>query len=197
MARATQSAEITLLRSVASGDAAAIDSLLELHGDAVVRFIHHRLAASLEDAEEIAQDTFLSAVSLAPTYDGSCSVLTWLCAIAKLRIIDFMRRRGRAKRVPFHQMVTLDDATLETLSGFDPTVSPVDTALDRMDSVGLVKAMLSGLGDDEREALLLRFVEGFTAQEVARHLGRSEKAAEHLIDRARKKAATVATEWLR
>src|SRR5438309_335614 len=104
----TEDAEQSLVQSVAFGNEASAAQLFRLYGDSVLRFVYRRVGEQMEDAEEITLDTFGSAVKLAATYDLRSSVLTWLCGIAKLRIIDFYRRAGRDKRAPAHMQISLD-----------------------------------------------------------------------------------------
>lgn len=74
--------------------------LYQTYADAVFRFVYRRVNERQKDAEEITLDGFLSAVSLAATHDGSCTVLTWLCGIANLRIADFCCWEQQAKHIP-------------------------------------------------------------------------------------------------
>ena len=71
--------ESSLIERVAGGQASAVEDFLRLYGSAVFRFVYRRVGERHEDAEDLTQDTFLAAVSLADTFDGSCSVMTWLC----------------------------------------------------------------------------------------------------------------------
>src|SRR5689334_15267353 len=101
--------EQSLVLSVASGNEAAAEELFRTYGDPVLRFVYRRVGEQMEDAEEVTLDTFGSAVKLAGTFDPRFLVFTWLCGIAKLRIIDFYRKAGRDKRVPQHLQTSLQD----------------------------------------------------------------------------------------
>ena len=86
-----QSREISLVRRVARGEEAAMAELYQTYFEAVLRFVYRRLGESFEDAEEVTQDVFISAVSLAGTYQGLGPVFRWLCGIAQNRIVDMSR----------------------------------------------------------------------------------------------------------
>lgn len=173
----------TLVRGVARGDEEAVTRFYEQYADAVFRFVYRRVGGAYEDAEEITQDTFLAAVAYAGTFDGSCAPLTWLCGIAKLRVADFLRHRGRRKRVPPGALCSLDGGHGAPAGNASPAV------WDRLELRQVLDRALAALRHEEREVLLLRYVEQFSIQEIATLIGRSEKAAESLLIRARKKAA--------
>lgn len=56
----------------------------------------------------------------------------------------------------------------------------------------MVEKVLSLLGDDQREALTLKYIVGLTSEEVGRALGRNPSAIDSLLQRAR---AAFAKEW--
>ncbi len=155
-----------LIHSVAGGDVAAVDELYRCYCEPVMRFITRRVGEQLEDAEEITLDTFVSAINLAAGYDGSSSARTWLCGIAKLRIVDFYRKKNRSKRVPDAMTEALDE--LRGSAGFEEI-------LNRVEARHVVDAMLANLTKDEREALLLHYVEQLSIKEAAILMKRSEK----------------------
>ena len=181
--------ERSLVYLVASGDETAAGELFRIYGEPVLRFVYRRVADQMEDAEEVTLDTFRSAVKLAGTYDPRSSVFTWLCGIAKLRIIDFYRKAGRDKRMPAHMQTSLD--ALGDLRG-----QTLDHVLDRIETERIVDELLSGLSADERDVLLLRYVEQFSVREIARLTKRSEKGVEGLLSRAKNKPKALLARWL-
>lgn len=182
-----EESEQMLLSAVARGDEAAVDQLFRMHGDAVLRFVYRRVEENLEDAQEITIDTFVSVLKLAGGFDPRSSVFTWLCGIAKVRIIDFYRKRDRGKRIP--------DAKIFELEQLNAGVASLDETLDRLEARRVVDAMLEGLNEDEREAILLRYVEGLSVQEAALLMKRSPKGVESLLTRAKAKARGTMEQW--
>ena len=165
-----------LIQAVARGEHAAIETLYRSHCDALLRFVYRRLPHSFEDAQEITHDTFLTALKLAATYHGDSSPLAWLYGIARLRITDHHRRQSREKRVPREKLYTLDEARDVALQ------SP--PGIDAREAVDM---LMRGLTEDEREAMTLRYVEELPVREIATILGRTEKAIENLLLRAKEK----------
>ena len=190
-----QFSEVSLVQRMSSGEDAAVAEFYQVYSGALFHFVYRRVNEQFEDAEEIAQDTFLSALSLAETYDESCSVFTWLCGIAKLRIVDYYRHQRREKRIPLEKILTPDAETLRLLQECAPSVTSVDDVLNRLDAARLVDVMMAALSEDERESLILRYVEELSVREIAALLKRTEKAIEGLLMRAKKKAVKAAAEW--
>jgi RNA polymerase sigma-70 factor (ECF subfamily) len=185
----------SLLRRVADGEEEAVARFYDAYADAVFRFVYRRAAASYEDAEEITQDTFLAAIACAATFDGSCAPLTWLCSLAKLRLADFFRRQSRRKRVPPGQLASLD-GELGELRGPPGGIPSPEEVPHRIDVARALDRALAALAEDEREVLLLRYVEQFSIHEIGLLMGRGDKAVESLLMRAKKKAARVAARGL-
>lgn len=179
--------ELVLVRRMARGDPDASEQFYRRHSQSVFRFVYRRIGESFEDAEEVTLDTFLSAMDMAPTFGGRSSVFVWLCGIAKLRLIDFHRRQSSSKRPSQHAQAALDEIDEILL---EPGRSPgeaVDALLERMLASQVMDAALSRLNDDEREALLLRYVEGLSTREIAQLMKRTERAVESLVLRAKAK----------
>jgi RNA polymerase sigma-70 factor, ECF subfamily len=189
--------EAALVQAVARGQADAIERLYREEGDRVLRFVYRRVGRSLEDAEEITQDTFLSAIKLAPTFDGSCSITGWLYSIARIRITDHFRRQGRDKRVPVKMLQPLDEAADKEIADLCSGSASFEQVLDRIDAARLVDELLAGLNEEEREALLLRYVEQLSVREMATIMQRSEKGVEGLLTRAKNKPRALIERWNR
>jgi RNA polymerase sigma-70 factor, ECF subfamily len=180
--------ERTLLSAVARGDEGAVHELYRKHGDAVMQFIYRRVDERLEDAEDITVDTFLTAVDLARGFDPRSSVRTWLCGIAKVRIIDHYRRRDRSHRIPSSKVEPLDE---RLASGFT-----FEQLLEDLEARRVVDAMLAELSEDEREALRLRYGDELSTREASILMNRTERAVESLLTRARNKARAKMGQWL-
>lgn len=188
--------ETTLVRRVAVGDDDAMRELVATYGGMLLAFVRRRVGTSIEDAEEVVQDVFVSAVEAAKGFRGDCSVKTWLCGIAKVRTVDFMRAKGRIKRIPAVKLVRLDEPSLQAIRAvYDPEVS-LDDLVDQLDRVQLVQALLDALSPDQREALVLHYIEGFSVPETARIMKRSQKAVEKLLERAKEKPRQEVMRWL-
>jgi RNA polymerase sigma-70 factor (ECF subfamily) len=188
--------DLELVRRVASGDATACRNFYEVHCDSLFRFVLRRTKGSIEDAEEITNDTFLTALDLANSYDGTCSPFTWLCSLAQNRIIDFRRKAGALKRIPDESFVHIDDHSKTLLRSMHDLGADIEAIVDQMQKVHLVQALLQAMTLEQREAVTMRYIEGFTIEEIAKVMQKSTKAVERLLERAKEKPRREMLRWL-
>lgn len=143
------------------------------YDDALPRVYRYLLARCGDEllAEELTQQTFVDGVRRRDRFDGRSDVVTWLCAIGRNKLVDHYRRAARNERRMnrlIAQQRVASDGPLRAIE----TREAVLTALDQ----------LSG---DQRLALIFRHLDGLSVREVAAIIGRSEKATESLLTRAR------------
>jgi RNA polymerase sigma-70 factor (ECF subfamily) len=187
-------AERELVARVARGEEAATAELLRRYLDRVFRFICPRVAYQEQDAEEVAQETFLSAVRLAPTFRGESTVFSWLCGIARKQVFYFVSNQRPQRRGSPANTVSWEEEDVQLLQAA-LAVGPLEHEIVEQLSVRqLVEGILTALPEAEREALLLRYVEDLSVREVAGIMRRTEKAVESLLRRAKQRAFAVGTE---
>jgi RNA polymerase sigma-70 factor (ECF subfamily) len=160
-------------RETQSPAAAGVDalyvSIVQRHYESIVRYIHGMVPVP-QQAEDLAQDTFLKAYIALSGSEVPANTRAWLFKIAANTTLDYVRRRRRIG------MVGLDRVG-HMLFGSD-RVSDVDDA-------GPVDAALAALRADDRSVLLLFTEAGFAAPEVAEILGITPAAARKRRQRAR------------
>jgi RNA polymerase sigma-70 factor, ECF subfamily len=160
-----------------------LERVIEEHFSALYRFILLRMPGAEEEAADIAQDSFLalaeslSAPAGAGAFEGRCSVYTWLCSVARRKIVDAYRRDLRLRRLRERELLVL------SCRG-EAGASPEEEVLDAAEAER-VRCCLAVLPPEQRYTLILKYVEGLSTAELARILGRSDKAAESLLGRAR------------
>ncbi len=135
------------------------------------RYLLARCAGDATLAEEITQQTFVQAIRHRDRFDGRADVVTWLCAFGRHRLVDHYRRGGRDER--------RHDRLIATHSQAD------DAPWRAAETRDAVNAAVAGLPADQRLALVFRYLDRMSVREVAATLGRSEKATESLLSRAR------------
>lgn len=135
-------------------------------------YFFRRCGGRKDVAEELTQETFLSAVrSLDRGVDVEAE-LPWVVSIARRRLVDYYRREARRRE-------RRGAVRLERLSLSDGSHSLTTFAEARL------VAALDRVPSDQRLALMLRYVDGLPVKDVAGLLGRSESATESLIRRGR------------
>lgn len=153
-------------------DADAFAVLLSRHLDAIHGYLY-RMTRSRADAEDLAQETFLKVWDKARTYQpGRVKVSTWLHTIAHNLCIDSFRR---------HREIPTDTIGEEA----DDLADPARRTMDG-ERLRLLEAAIAGLPVNQRSAVLLCQIQGFSNAEAAGILGVNPRALESLLARARR-----------
>lgn len=153
--------ERDLLYRLKSGDQHAWAEFTREYSARVYNYLLAKLPNS-EDADDVLSETMLAAVKAVQTFDGRASLSTLIFAIAQRKAADFWRKRQQTTEL------------LETMQA-----TPVVT-----DHLEFMEA-LNKLPKHSQEVLLLRYQVGLGVQEIADVIGRSYKAVESLLSRAR------------
>lgn len=128
-----------------------------------------------QEAEDVTAEVFAAAFVALPRQRGLNGPYPWLLGIARRKIADSRRRQTRRGG----QMQALTDDLPATAADLP------EAALARGERAKLIRELLAALPEDQREALLLHYVEGLPQAEVAVVLGRSPAAVNSLLQRAR------------
>jgi RNA polymerase sigma-70 factor (TIGR02960 family) len=188
--------ETQTLALARAGDGAAFGELVEPYRRELQ--LHcYRILGSLQDAQDVLQETLLAAWRGLGGFQERASVRAWLYRIATNRCLNALRDRGRRPpaREPMAEppeptrrgepiwLQPYPDALLADL----PATAPgPDARYETTEAVGLAfVAALQRLPPRQRVVLVLRDVLGFTRAEVAAMLGTSEAAVKAGLQRAR------------
>jgi RNA polymerase sigma-70 factor (ECF subfamily) len=180
--------DMALRDRILAGDRDAAQFLFESQFEALYEFAHYRVGGDRGHAEDAVQETFLTALEGLRGFDGRSSLSTWLCGIAKNKI-----RAQRRKRRP----IALEDALDEVADEIDLMLVRIaseplpEWILERRETKELVGATLSSLPPDYRRALIAKYIEGRSVAQISVDAGKSEKATESMLTRARLAFAQV------
>ncbi len=159
-----------LVSLVAKGSESAFKELLDRHQGAVYQ-LAHRFLSDPNEAEDIAQETFLRLYRAADRYKPQASLRTYLFRIAKNLCIDFIRKK-RPEPME-HLPETMDQD------------SPLDQ-LERAQTMQVILDAIDALPENQRMAILLRHNSGLRYLEIADVMELTVSAVESLLVRARK-----------
>ena len=154
--------EKELIARLQARDEAAFEELIHLY-EKKVYALCVRMCGSAEDAEEAAQDTFLSLWRGIDRFRQEAALSTWIYRLASNACIDLMRRRRKSAG-----SVSLDDEAL-FLDAADPAPQP-QQALEQREAQRLLQEGLMSLPAEYRSILLLREVEGLSYSEISEAL---------------------------
>lgn len=174
-----------------AGDADAFTRLVaplrrELHAHC------YRMLASTHDAEDALQDGLLRAWTALGGFDGRSSLRTWLYSVVTHACLDAARRRGR-RATPVDLGPASDHAVVDSAPRTDvawlepyPDALLADAAVEQREAVELAfVAACQHLPGNQRAALLLFEVLGFSAAEIAQMMRTSRASVNSALQRAR------------
>jgi len=157
-----------------NGDAAAHKALLTRLSDSLRGYFKAQLARTsrgAEDSEDLVQETLISLHTRRHTYDRSQLLTPWVYAIARYRLIDYLRRTSAsAGNLP------IEDAA-EIVANDDQAA--VDSNLD-------LDKLLAGLTPKLRQAVQLVKLDGLSVSEAAAQSGMSQSAVKVSVHRGLK-----------
>jgi len=176
--------DIDLAQRLRKGDRAAHSELCDRFGPALHGFAAQRLGGDEELAEDVMVQTLVEVVRNIERFDPARGALAaWTFGIARRKIQDARRKALRKKSVPASARTSLEHAS-EVASGEDLEAN----AAAHLDAQRQVTQIAAALSEPELEVLLLHYVDGFSLGEIGRIVGRSAKAVDSLLHRARSKA---------
>jgi RNA polymerase sigma-70 factor (ECF subfamily) len=148
-----------LVQKAQAGERAAFDALVRRYRDRIVALALH-LTRSESDAEDIAQEVFLSAYRALPRFAGRSEFFTWVYRMAVNRALTVRRDRDRRGEQP------MDDPRVERAVAVDAADDPVRAAELRRTYANLLAA-LDRLPSEMRTTVVLVALQGFSYGEAA------------------------------
>jgi RNA polymerase sigma-70 factor (ECF subfamily) len=169
-----------LVRLAQEGDGEAFGQLYDRYVDTVFRFVYFRINDRAL-AEDFTSETFLRALRRIGTitYQGR-DIGAWFITIARNIVLDHLKSARHR----------LELTTADTLEGKEHAQSTETAVLDILQSERLMEAVAK-LGDEQRECVMLRFVQGLSVSETAGVMGKNDGAIKALQHRAVRKLADL------
>ncbi len=205
--------EAGLVEALRSGDEAAFGMLFEKYHASLVR-LALMYVADRAAAEEVAQETWLAVLQGLDRFEGRASLKTWIFTI----LINRAKTRGQreSRSVPFSALET------DEVDAGEPALDP-DRFLPRQESarwaghwkddprrwddlpetrilsqetLACIRQAIEALPPNQQRAIILRDIDGFSAQEVCNILEISETNQRVLLHRARSKVRQALEKYL-
>lgn len=166
--------ETEILQKALQKDDGAFAELVEKYQSPVYNLCFRMLGTDVE-AEDAAQETFWRAYQALNRYDPNRSFITWLLSIAAHLCIDQQRKR----KVTIIEMDEYEDFDIA-----DRTPQP-ETRMIHREEEEIIARSLNQLGDLDRAAVILRYWQGFSEEEIASTLSLTISAVKSRLHRAR------------
>ncbi len=160
-----------LMQKAQGGDALAYRHLLESLRPWLAAYFRRRLRGA--EGEDLVQMTLLSLHEKRHTYDHTAPFLPWIAAVARHKLIDFVRKTGRHVHVELDEDLGIDD-------GGEFQRQP---ALAKRD----VEVLLAQLPKDQAKVIRLHKLDGLSVDEVSGATGKSTSSVKVMVHRGLKK----------
>ena len=175
--------ETEILQKALQKDDGAFAELVEKYQSPVYNLCFRMLGSEVE-AEDAAQETFWRAYQALNRYDPNRSFITWLLSIAAHLCIDQQRKR----KVTIIEMDEYEDFDIA-----DRSPQPEARAIQRQEEE-IIARNLNQLSDLDRAAVILRYWQGFSEEEIASSLSLTVSAVKSRLHRARLQLAGLLKE---
>jgi RNA polymerase sigma-70 factor (ECF subfamily) len=173
-----------LVARLLMGEEPAFSQFFADHYQRLYRFALARTDRDAGAAEDAAQATLARALANLASYRGEAQLFTWLCAICRSEISLWRRRTGRREA----HIVLFEDRP-EVLAAVDSLAADCDdpaVELHREQRARRIQVALDRLPARYGDALEWKYVEGFSAQEIAARLEIGLEATNSLLARAKR-----------
>ncbi|MBI5565813.1 MAG: sigma-70 family RNA polymerase sigma factor [Chloroflexi bacterium] len=171
-----------LVARIQAGDKAACAACIEKHSPGVYR-LALRLMQHEADAEDVVQETFLSAFKAIDDFQGRSQLSTWLYRItyntAMMRL-----RKHQPETVSVEETETADDGSPVPTQLFDWCCLP-ESDFDTNETRARLEQAIRALPDKLRVVFVLRELEGLSTEETAHALDISNETVKTRLHRAR------------
>jgi RNA polymerase sigma-70 factor (ECF subfamily) len=163
-----------LVTSILNGNLDSFSILVSKYENRLFNFLL-RLTSSREDSEEILQETFIRVYSYLYRYDSKWQFSTWIYSIAVNSFKDFYKKKKR-RHTEYY------DYSSDYLQD---SFTPIEDTYETKELYDKVVKLINGLKEDQRTALILKCIQGFSYNEIAKILDISPDNARMKVFRAR------------
>jgi len=165
-----------LVAAVLARDRKATAEFVARYTDRIYSYLCSRLAPNIEHAEDLVQEVFLAAWKGLPSFRGGSTLGGWLLGIARHKVQDYHRLRLREPDPLDEDFAESEEAML---------LPEQERAVDEQQMRERTLRVLAGLPEQYRLVLQWRYWEKCRVLEMAARTGKTEKAIERLLARAR------------
>ena len=157
-----------LVARAQAGDREAFGEIYEQLAPKILNYLYHRIGGSREVAEDLTEDVFIKVLEKLDRYqDRGLPFVSWVYRVAHNRFVDHFRRQPKQEMVSIEDCYNLPQGTAET---------ELDTTLTQ----GILAVALQRLTEDQRQVVVLRFLQGLSLLETAAAMSKTEDAVKKL-----------------
>ncbi|MCH9026200.1 MAG: RNA polymerase sigma factor [Proteobacteria bacterium] len=174
-----------LVQRMLTGDQRAFDQFFTENFQRLYRFALSRVPDDPESCREVVNSALSKAIRNLHKFRGEAALFTWLCAICRNEISDWLEQQGR-----YRQHILLTEDFPEIRAAVDSFQTPLaddpEWNMQRLEFVRLIHVALDRLPARYGDALEWKYIEGYSIREIAGRMGIGEEAVQSLLARARR-----------
>lgn len=179
-----------LVKQLLAGDQCAFDRFFDENFARLYRFAITRMSKDPDAARDVVQITLTKAIRKLHTYRAESALFTWLCAICRNELSDWLAAQGRRQ-----QHVVLTEDFPEVQAAVDSFQVPANESPERQyrreETLRLIQVALDRLPPKYGDVLEWKYVEGRSVKEIATRLKIGTEATQSLLARAKRAFADV------
>jgi RNA polymerase sigma-70 factor, ECF subfamily len=186
--------ETQLLKGAVAGDLDAYDVLVRRYQERIYATIYH-MTSNHEDANDLAQETFIKAFRALPSFKGDSSFFTWLYRIAVNKTINFLKQRRHKT------YLSLND--LDTNAEHDPRLVALISEHTPRREVNIAElqeklnAAMQKLSEIHRLVVTLHDVQGLSHEEIGKIMGCNTGTVRSRLFYARQQMQAYLSDYLK
>ena len=169
-----ESREAQLVSAVLRKDRKATAEFVSLCSDWIYPFVKYRLLPRMDMVEDLTQEILISAWKNLPNFRGDAGLRAWVLGIARHKVEDYYRKRIREAEL-----------AEDTITSEPAIASQIQDQIEAAADHDRVHRTLAQLPDAYGLALIWRYRDGKSLREMGQLTGKTEKAMERLLARAR------------
>ena len=180
--------EGALVQRAQAGDEAAFREIVEKYQSKVFSIIHG-IVRQRNDVEDIAQQVFAKIYVSVRNFDFRSSLITWIYKITVNECFDYLRKR-KVRKLVYESDLSEDE--VRRVENTEPSINRQPATDATLASRDYILKLLSRVSEEERMLLMLKEVEGYSVEELARMTGMNENTIKVKLFRARQKLVKAA-----
>jgi len=157
--------EQELVHRARGGELQAYDELVKRYQERIYATIYH-MTANHEDANDLAQESFVKAYQALKSFKGGSSFYTWLYRIAVNKTINFLKQRKNRQHMSLNDMDFQAEHDPDLVALISDKTPRRDAALTELQEK--LNAALLKLSETHRLAVVLHDVQGLSHEEIAK-----------------------------
>ncbi|NRA92219.1 MAG: sigma-70 family RNA polymerase sigma factor [Psychroserpens sp.] len=176
----------TIINQIIEGDTNAFAVLVDRYKDLVFT-LALRMLKNREEAEEVAQDTFIKAFRKLDKFKGDSKFSTWIYRVAYNTCLDRIKKNRKHLND-----VTIDEFTINQVVSIDNVLNTIE----KKERNQMIKACIDKLSQEESFLLTLYYFDDLSLDEISEVVGMNNNAIKVKLFRSRKKLATLLKQHL-